>query len=253
MPRVASLCRHPIKAIGREEVTSVALVAGQTLPGDRAWAVAHDSADVVSGEWTRCGNFIRAASSPALMAVTLTTEGETVHLRHPDRPDLSITLADVGSPDGDAAQSALIKWLTPLVTAGRPAPARLIKAPDDHGMTDTSAPSISLASTASHDAVAAKAVIPMSRYRWRCNIWIDDTPAWEEFTWQGKTLRIGEAEVEVYKRLDRCMATTANPDTGERDIPVLDILKGFGHQDFSVGLKVTRGGKVSIGDKVDLI
>ena len=41
MATVAALYRHPIKAIGREEVDEVDLIAGQTMPGDRLWAVAH--------------------------------------------------------------------------------------------------------------------------------------------------------------------------------------------------------------------
>ena len=241
MATVAALTRHPIKAIGREEVEEVQLIAGQTLPGDRLWAVAHEAAKLTDG-WNRCVNFIRGASSPSLMAVTLRTEGALLHLSHPDRPDLVIDPAT----DSDA----LVAWVTPLVAEGRAAPVRLVPAPSDRGLTDTPIPSISMASLASHEAVAAQAALPFQLHRWRCNIFLDGLAAWEEFDWVGGTIRLGEAEAKVETRLDRCLATTVNTDTGERDVPTLEILKGFGHQDFSVALVITKGGRLRLGDEV---
>ena len=103
---------------------------------------------------------------------------------------------------------------------------------------------------ASHAAVADKATEPFQVHRWRCNIFLDGLAAWEEFDWVGRTIRIGEAEAKVETRLDRCMATTVNTDTGIRNVPTLEILKGFGHQDFAVALVVTKGGRLRIGDEV---
>ncbi len=243
--RVAHLFRHPIKAIGREEVTEVDLIAGQTLPGDRRFAVAHEAAKLEDGAWNRCVNFIRGASSPQLMAVTLRSDGDLLHLSHPDRPDLTINPATDGP--------ALVDWVAPLVAEGRAAPTHLVPAPADRGLTDTSAPSISMASLASHDHVAAKAAHPFQIHRWRCNIFLDGPAPWEEFDWVGKTLKLGEAEARVEKRIDRCMATTVNTDTGQRDVPTLDILKDLGHQDFSVALIVTKGGRLRTGDEVTLL
>lgn len=245
MATVAAMYRHPIKAIGREEVDEVDLIAGQTLPGDRLWAVAHEAAKLADGEWNRCINFIRGASSPKLMAVTLKTEGAQLRLSHPDRPDILITPAI----DGEK----LVDWVTPLVEAGRAAPTHLVPAPSERGLTDTPDPSISLASMASHEAVAARAALPFAVHRWRCNIFLDGLTAWEEFDWVGRNIRLGEAEARVEKRLDRCMATTANTETGERDVPTLDILKDYGHQDFSVALIVTKNGRLRTGDRVDVL
>lgn len=239
---VAHLFRHPIKAIGREEVAEVELIAGQTLPGDRRFAVAHEAAKLIDGEWARCGNFIRGASSPQLMAITLRSEGDLLHLSHPDRPDLSI------NPTTDSA--ALIDWVAPLVDEGRAAPTAVFPAPADRGLTDTSAPTISMASLASHDHVAAKAAHPFQIHRWRCNIFLDGLPAWEEFNWVGKRVQLGTAEARVETRIDRCMATTVNTETGARDVPTLEILKDLGHQDFSVALIVTKGGTLRVGDEV---
>ncbi|MEY8838753.1 molybdenum cofactor biosysynthesis protein, partial [Cribrihabitans sp. XS_ASV171] len=48
----------------------------------------------------------------------------------------------------------------------------------------------------------------------------------------------------------RCVATMANPETGERDVDTLATLAQWNHQDFSVRAEVIRSGQIRIGDKV---
>ncbi len=237
---VTSLWRHPIKAVGRESVDNVKLIAGQTMPGDRIWAVAHEASKANDLEWSRCVGFVRAASSPLLMAVEARTEGDLLHLTHPNRPSISV------NPDRDEA--ALIEWLSPLIAEGRAAPKRIVRAPRGRGMTDTSDPSLTLGSTKSHRIVEARAGRSLSIHRWRCNIWVDGLAPWEEFDLVGQRFRLGTAELEAYKRIDRCEATAANPETGRRDADLLSILEHYGHTDFTVGLRVVTDGTIALGD-----
>ncbi|MND03272.1 hypothetical protein D3C83_230170 [compost metagenome] len=55
----------------------------------------------------------------------------------------------------------------------------------------------------------------------------------------------------------RCLATHANPDTGERDVPLLATLtRVFAQQQptFAVGMMTSgRGGEVRVGDEVRVI
>ena len=55
--RITALYRHPVKSYGREALNSVMLHAGQSMPFDRRWAVAHEAAKTQGGEWARCANF----------------------------------------------------------------------------------------------------------------------------------------------------------------------------------------------------
>ena len=238
--RIASLWRHPIKALGREPIDHVTLAPGRTLPGDRLWAVAHDASDAQDGAWDRCGQFLRAAASPALMAIEARTEGDVIHLTHPDRPPLAV------NPDTDGA--ALVDWVQPLVAEGRPAAARVVRAAPDRGMTDTPEPTITLGNLKSHAIVAARLGRDLSIHRWRCNIWVEGLAPWEEFDLVGRRLRLGAALVEVTERVGRCRATEANPDTGRRDADTLGVLDAFGHQDFTVAVTVVEGGRVAPGD-----
>ena len=48
---VSGLWRHPIKSHGREALSQVTVIPGQTMPGDRVWAVAHEAAKTDGSNW----------------------------------------------------------------------------------------------------------------------------------------------------------------------------------------------------------
>ena len=88
MGTVADIWRHPIKSHGREKLTRVSLNAGQTMPWDRVWAVAHEASKADNSAWAPCVNFTIGSKAPALMAITArvneTTAIVTLNvLKHP--------------------------------------------------------------------------------------------------------------------------------------------------------------------------
>lgn len=244
--RVAGLWRHPIKSHGREALDAVTLTAGQAMPWDRRWAVAHEASKAVGDEWVPCANFSRGSKAPGLMAIsaTLDEDAARVTLTHPDLDPLEF------SPDEDG--EALIDWVAPIVPQGRAAPDRVLSL-SERGFTDTPFASISIASFSSHAAIETAHGAPLDPRRWRMNLWIEGLPAWEEFDWIDRDLRIGEATLKVRERTTRCLATTANPDTGQRDEDTLATLKSLGHQDFGVYAEVSLGGRVALNDTVSLL
>ncbi|SDY51823.1 MOSC domain-containing protein [Citreimonas salinaria] len=242
---IASLWRHPIKAHGREEVARLALTAGQTVPWDRVWAIAHEASQADGSTWVPCANFSRGAKAPALMAVTCTLDegAATVTLRHPDRPDLTV------APDDADDAARLIDWVRPLMPEGRAASARVVRA-RERGMTDSDFPSVALCNLASHRAVEQQLGTPLSIHRWRGNVWIEGLAPWEEFDLVGQDIRIGSAILHVRERTGRCKATTANPETGRIDADTLGALKSWGHTDFAVYAEVIEDGEIATGDSV---
>lgn len=243
--RVAHIWRHPIKSHGREAIEQVVLSEGKTMPWDRTWAVAHTAAKTDGKSWAACANFSRVAKAPALQAITskVDEKSEFVTLSHPDRPNLSF------SPDQNVDD--FLEWVAPLMPVDRPASTKILRVPG-RGMTDSDFPSISLNSLSSHAALEQEMATPIALERWRGNIWIDGLEPWEEFDWIGKTVRIGSVELIVKERIQRCLATTANPATGRRDIDTLNGLKnGWGHTDFGVYALVTKTGCVKIEDTVE--
>lgn len=241
--RVTDIWRHPIKSHGREAMDRVTLSAGQTLPWDRVWAVAHEASKADGDHWVPCANFSRVAKAPQLMAMTaeLDESSETITLRHPQRPDLTM------SPDRDGA--AFLEWVKPLMPADRAQSTRIVRA-RERGMTDSDFASVTLCNMSSHRAVEQKMGRALSIHRWRGNIWMDGLSPWEEFDWIDREVQIGSAVFKVRERTTRCAATTANPDSGIRDADTLAALDSWGHRDFSVRAEVVRSGEIALGDIV---
>jgi len=74
---------------------------------------------------------------------------------------------------------------------------------------------------------------------------------WEELSWPGSIIAVGEAELEVLRPIARCSAPSVNPTTGEQDVNVLGLLAGsFGHECMGVYARVRRSGRIASGDKV---
>jgi MOSC domain-containing protein len=240
---VTSLWRHPIKSHGRQSLDDVTLVAGQTMPGDRVWAVAHELSRADNSAWSRCASFSIGSKAPKLTAINarLDEAQNLVTLTHPDQADLMF------DPDGDV--SGFLDWVRPLMPENRAASARIVRVPG-RGMTDSDFPSVTLCNLASHRAVEEQIGHDLSINRWRGNIWFDGLPEWQEFDWIDRDVRIGEVILRGRERTDRCLATTANPETGLRDANTLDALEHWGHRDFSIRAEVIRGGDIHIGDMV---
>ena len=67
-------------------------------------------------------------------------------------------------------------------------------------------------------------------------------------------MRIGTAEIEIIEPIERCMATTIDPETAISDADTLHALnKIHGHQNFGVFGIVSKSGYINIGDKAELV
>jgi uncharacterized protein YcbX len=243
MNRLTRITRHPIKGHGREDLASVSLSPGACLPWDRHWAVAHAAARLAEG-WSPCTNFARGAKAPGLMAITSTLNEATgeVVLSHPERGEITFR------PDDGDDLPRFLDWVMPLNPPNRALPTRIVAA--GRGMTDSDFPSVSVLSEASLRALSGQMGKPLSPHRFRGNLWIDGAEPFAEFDWIGRSIRIGEAVLQIKERITRCLATTVDPNSGLRDTDMLGGLEqGFGHQDFGVYAVVTKGGRIATDDE----
>jgi len=81
---------------------------------------------------------------------------------------------------------------------------------------------------------------------------IDGVDGMDETTWEGATLSIGGATIELDSLRARCPMTTVDPDAITRDIEVLkDIGRRFGGK-LALNASVLRGGEVAVGDAAQL-
>ena len=82
--KLAQIWRYPIKSHGSENLNSIDIYSGKTLPLDRNWAVVNDQSDADGSSWVPCRNFSRVAKAPQLAAISTTwTSDNKLELRHP--------------------------------------------------------------------------------------------------------------------------------------------------------------------------
>jgi uncharacterized protein YcbX len=179
------------------------------------------------------------------MAVTATMNGNTITLAHPSLDDLTVR------PIEDSTK--VVDWISNIYPPEQKQPTAVIAAPDI-GMADASFASISILGLKSLAALSDACGTTLDPRRFRGNLWFDGGDAFEELDWVGQKLRIGDAVLRVDEVIDRCRATEANPETGERDVNTLFALrKGWGHINFGVKAVVETSGTIATGDTLELL
>jgi uncharacterized protein len=120
---------------------------------------------------------------------------------------------------------------------------------------------VTLISRASVERLASEAqTSSVDSRRFRMLIEIDGVAAHEEDAWAGHRVRIGEAVIRFRGHVGRCLITSRDPDSGEVDLPTLDILRGYRGDavtteplPFGIYGEVVDGGVVRVGDEVALL
>jgi uncharacterized protein YcbX len=262
MPRVVALYRYPVKGFTPEHCPSLTVLPEGRAAGDRVLAFRFANAPVADDQWCRKYEGIVLANTPGL--ARLTTQFDHRELR------LKIALGSQVLADeklDDAGRGRLVEALTAYVLSLREHPLR--NHPDrlplkliGDGVTpryqDNEAGQVTLHSreTISSAAVALRDS-KLSEHRFRSNIAIEGIEAWAEQSWVGRSIRIGGVEFDVVKSKVRCLATHANPLTGERDLQVMQqLMRSFAQKEPVLGVgMLTRGagGEIRVGDEVTLI
>ena len=99
----------------------------------------------------------------------------------------------------------------------------------------------------------AIASLGVDRRRLRPNILIAGVNGLAERDWPGRQLRIGDVVIGVKKLRRRCVMTTYDPDTQEQDLRVLKrIVTDFGGR-MALDCYVVIGGRLAVGDPVELL
>ena len=93
----------------------------------------------------------------------------------------------------------------------------------------------------------------LDRRRFRPNILVAGGEGLAERDWPGRRARVGEAIIGFKKLRGRCVMTTYDPDTLEQDPTVLRrIVREMGGR-LALDTYVVQGGRVAVGDPVELL
>ncbi len=259
MPRVACLYRYPVKGFAPEVCESLTVLAEGRIAGDRVLAFRYADSPAPDDAWSTKHETIALVNTPGLARVDLRLDRAwmRLRLRHEGKDVLDAGLDEAGRARMCAALAEIVRSLDENPLGGHPArlPLRLVGDGITSRYQDNVAGQITLHSRESIAHVARAVSDPaLSEIRFRSNIAIEGVHSWEEQEWIGRKVRIGAVLFDVAVPKTRCLATHANPLTGERDIAMMPALlrcHAVERPTFAVAMfPASGGGDIRIGDSV---
>lgn len=115
---------------------------------------------------------------------------------------------------------------------------------------------ISLFSLTSLGELAAEAGCPIDHRQFRANLYLEPASgrAFEEDSWTGSLLQIGEeAVIGVTKRDSRCVMVNLDPESGAQDPRVLKTIAQRHQGQVGIYANVVRPGKIRVGDRIRML
>ncbi len=254
--KIETLYRYPVKGLTPERLEGAVLSPGRCIPWDRAFALAQgDGAfDAAQPRWVPKSNFMCLLKNARIALIDARFDEAAMVLR--------VTAPDGGaleaSPFNEAGRAELTAFFTAYLdnearfgAEGRAPSFEYVPA---HSFCDHRTQVVSFIGLGSLRALEAAAGGKRDERRFRANVYVSEIEPWAEFDWLGREIAVGETRLVVQERIDRCGATTVNPDTAERDAnPVLELKRGFGHIELGVFAEVLVGGEIKPGDEIRLL
>ena len=261
MPHVVALYRYPVKGLTPEECKTLTVLDEGKIAGDRVLGIRFADTEATDDVWSKKTGMVALINTPGLARLQVRFEEKTLRLCI--SLETAVLVDEVLNPEGrkriaaELADYVLKLAENPLSCHQERLPLRVIGdgfAPRYH---DDEAGRVTLHGRGSLNALAAALVTEVSELRFRSNIAVDGLAAWEEQSWVGRKIRIGAVEFDVVKPKTRCLATHANPKTGQRDLPILTTLTqkiGQENPTFAVAMHPNgAGGQIHVGDQVTLL
>lgn len=224
MASVVELWRYPVKSMAGERLDACE-VAETGIVGDRRWAL-------VDGSPNRAGKPLTIRQDGRLMTYRARLAGGDV---------------EVVTPGGEVA--ALDGRLVSLIAAETARPLTLREL-EGQNFDDSPVLLVNLSTVAEFGLRAGMDVDPR---RFRANLYVAGLEPEEEIGWIGRRVAVGEVELEVVSRCERCVVITRDPDTTAATPELLRVLSQTHQTCMGVYCRVTRPGHVASGDHVALV
>src|SRR5690349_16607471 len=245
---IKKIYRYPVKGLSAELLERATLAAGQTIPGDRRYAIENGPIgfDPAAPAYFPKQRFLMLMRNERLGRLDTWF----------DEPAETLVLRDGGDTVcGDlrtlAGRRRIEEFFAAFCADELRGPPKVLHAPG-HSFSDVSRKVVSIINLASVAAIEQLVGAPVDPVRFRGNLLVEGWPAWGEFELVGQTLALGaEARVRVVKRIERCAATNVEPGSGIRDLNIPhSLLRACGHTDCGVYAEVIAGGTIAPGDRI---
>jgi uncharacterized protein len=245
---IAAIYRYPVKGLSPEPLERVALSAGEGLPQDRRFAIAHGSTrfDPAAPEWMPKTNFLMLMRNERLarLRTQFDDDAGVLTIQRDGKTVASGNLQEIGG------RTVIEQFFAAYMGSEARGAPKIVEAPG-HMFSDVARKVVSIIGLESVRDIERVVRAPVDPRRFRANIYIEGGRPWEEFDWIGREIRLGNARLKVVKRIQRCAATNVDPDSGQRDLNIpLSLQQGFQHVDTGIYAEVLDGGTVAVGDTV---
>lgn len=244
MATISELWRYPVKSVGGERVSSVA-VTELGMTGDRGWGIFD----------TETSTVLTARRTPELLFASASVVDEDADQIEITLPDGSLVRAGAG------ADEALSSWLGRAVELRRAGEeGGTYEVPLDFE-NDADWVSWQGPGGAWHDSTVSRVSLvsrptlrDWDQRRFRTNVILDradDEPSEDELI--SKSIKIGSTQLHVMKQIDRCVIVTRPQPEIERDLDVLRVINKERAALLSIGALVEAEGIMSEGDEVAVV
>lgn len=249
MSTIHSIYRYPLKGFSGQSLQSTLLETDKGLPYDRHFAFSNGQKAVEdNGQWTACQAFVRLTKNAdlSLYKVAFDEQRHVLALESPKGERLNIQINEKESIR--EASATLDRWFP----SQPPEKTQLMQA--QLGYWDHVDAEISIINWATVQALSHAAGLEIDPVRFRGNLYVQGLEAQSELAWLGKRIRIGQAELEITRPIDRCSATSLDPNTGLVDVNMPALLaRQMGHIFCGLYARVAKAGLIKSGDSIELI
>ena len=247
MATLHSIYRFPVKGLSPEPLPRVVLAPGQTVPGDRLYAIENGPSgfDPAAPRHQPKMRFLMLMRNERLAMLRARFDDRT-HTLSMEYDGREAARGDLRTADGRAAIERFFASFSADELRG---PPKVLHAPG-FSFSDVAAKVVSIINLASVADLENYVGAPIDPLRFRANLYVTGWPAWQELDMVGRKLRIGDrVEVKIVKCIVRCAATNVDPVTGARDLDIPNtLMKTFDHADCGVYAEVLVGGTIAAGN-----
>lgn len=256
MAKIQSIYRYPVKGLSPERLAGTMLKPGQTVPGDRLYAIENGPSgfDATAPGYLSKTHFLMLMKNERL-ATLHTAFDQATHV---------LTVARPGTPGGrpavtgdlrtDEGRATVERFFADFCTYELRGPPKILHA-EGHSFSDVAKKVVSIINLASVAAVETMVGAAVNPLRFRANLYVEGWRAWSELDLVGRELTIGpNVRLKAIKRIVRCAATNVDPSTGARDLAIPPtLLRHLNHADCGIYAEVVAGGEIATEDRIEIV
>jgi len=253
MTTVHSIYRYPVKGLSAEALPRVSLAPGETVPGDRLYAIENGPSgfDPSAPAYLSKQHFLMLMKNERLAALR-TAFDQASHVLCIQGGESEVARGDLRTDEGRARIENFFAASFADELRGAP---KILHA-NSHSFSDVARKVVSIINLASVAAVEDMVGALVDPLRFRANVYVEGWLAWSELEFVGKFLTVGAAKtrLKVVKRIVRCAATNVDPLTGIRDLNIPKaLIRALGHGDCGIYAEVTAAGEIAVGEEIEIV